>query len=125
MRVGFSTFEARCVPPLGVALVTTHCCAISQLDASIVQEYAAAASADGATTYGNQRLASLGSSGRHKGNIRRDLYNYTIKEYELTKQLDLYDVEAEFATKDCLGTIVRKVGMFLPHELFAILYSDA
>ena len=94
-----------------------------RIDASVIQEYVDAAFSDGATTYGNQHLARLGSSGRHKGNIRRDLYRYTIKEYELTKQLDLYDVEAEFATKDCLGTIVRKVGMFLPHELFGILYS--
>ena len=91
-----------------------------RIDANVVQEYVAVAAADGATTYGNQHLARLGSSGRHKGNIRRDLCNYTFKEYELSKQLDMYDVEAEFTTKDCLGTIVRKVGMFLPHELFAI-----
>ena len=66
-----------------------------------------------------QRLAALGSHGRHPQNIERDLYRLLHSTCDLP--VELYDCNATIASVDGLSHETVAVPILLPPEVFAAI----
>lgn len=94
-----------------------------ELSTPMVQRIAAAGKSDGIECVDLVKLADLGTEGMYPGNMHRELVNQ-LRPSSIQQHCSTLRVYYK-STKRVLGGVVEaNVPVVLPHELFAIMYSN-
>ena len=72
---------------------------------------------------GTKRLSKLGTTGKWKGNLARDLWCHAKQQYPFLKSIDFYPVEVPELRSEEAGVEFRECPIMPPHETFALLWE--